>query len=630
MAIPDEDVAAVRTATDIVGLIGERTALKKSGRRWSGLCPFHDERSPSFSVNAEDGLYHCFGCKASGDAIKFVRETQHLGFAEAVRLLADRAGVTIREDARSSEAGKRRSVLMDAVAKAVDFYHERLLTSPDAGAARQYLRSRGLDGEMVRRFKLGWAPAGWDELASQLSLSNEVLSESGLGFVNRRGKQQDAFRSRVVFPIMDPSDRPIAIGARILPGAPVNPDYPEPKYKNSIETTIYAKSRTLYALNWAKQDIIRSGQVVVCEGYTDVIGCFKAGLPRAVATCGTSLTEQHFTLLKNFAKEIVLAYDADSAGQNAAARLYELERKHDVALKVAALPPGEDPGSLAESNPEALVAAIEGAVPFLAFQVDRTLAGSDLATYEGQDRAATAALQVIADHPSSAVADKYLLEVAARCRIDEQELRRRLADLKAKPRPVAPTPTRRDAPPPGDDPGPEPPPEADDHLVATAGLAPRGSANLRPGLEALRLTVHHPDAVGLRLEAALFADPLQRRAFEALLEADDIHAAIGAAGPEVGELLSQVVNESPLVESELGDPIDAVVRQLVELGARRALDDLATQLRVDPGAVEEASRQVAEVRGLLEALSSAEPATAEAAERQLVAWICAREEARRG
>jgi DNA primase len=348
VGIPDEDVAQVRAATDIVALIGEHAALKKVGRRWTGLCPFHTEKSPSFSVNAEEGFYYCFGCQTSGDAITFVRQKEHLDFVDAVRLLADRAGVVLHEDAEVGKDRKRRTDLLDALERAVDWYHQRLLTAPDAGRARDYLRSRGYDGDVVRQFRLGWAPDDWDALSKALTLSERVLTDSGLGFINKRGRAQDAFRARVLFPICDPSGRPVALGGRILPPRPEDPppDRPEPKYKNSQETPVYSKRRTLYALNWAKQDVIAQGEVVVCEGYTDVIGFFQAGVPRAVATCGTALAEEHFTLLRNFAKRIVLAYDADNAGQSATSRVYEWERTHEVDVVVAELPGGSDPGDL--------------------------------------------------------------------------------------------------------------------------------------------------------------------------------------------------------------------------------------------------------------------------------------------
>ncbi len=423
MTISENEIAQVRAATDIVALISEHVALKKSGRRWSGLCPFHAEKTPSFSVNAEEGRYYCFGCRASGDQITFVRETQHLDFVDAVRQLADRAGIQLHEDASGGPARKERQAFMDAMAAAVAWYHERLLTSPDARGARDYLRARGIDGDLARQFLIGWAPDEWDALSTSLDLNAKTLEGTGLGFVNRRGRRQDALRARVIFPILDPSGKPIAVGGRILPGAPARVDgREEPKYKNSPETAIYSKRRTLYALNWAKDDIIRSGEIVVCEGYTDVIACFAAGLPRAVATCGTALGEDHFRLMRNFAKRIVLAYDADAAGQSAAASVYQWERQHEVDVAVARLPLGADPADLARRDPEALRSAVADAVPFLRFRLERVLDGANLATAEGRARAGEAALAVLAEHPSELVRDQYVMDVADRLRLESLDV----------------------------------------------------------------------------------------------------------------------------------------------------------------------------------------------------------------
>jgi DNA primase len=296
MSVSPEEIQHIRSATDLVALIGEHVALRKSGHRWTGLCPFHAEKTPSFSVNAEDGLYYCFGCRASGDAITFVRETQHLDFIDAVRQLAERAGIELHEDADAGEWGSR-TVLYDVLERAVSWYHERLLTSPDAGRARDYLRSRGYDRDTVTTFRLGWAPDDWDACCQALGLKGDVASASGLGFVNKAGRLQDAMRARVLFPILDPGGRPIALGGRILPvpdgATPHDTGRIEPKYKNTQETAIYQKRRTLYGLNWAKQDIIAANEVVVCEGYTDVIAFFDAGLPRATATA-TSWVRSHW------------------------------------------------------------------------------------------------------------------------------------------------------------------------------------------------------------------------------------------------------------------------------------------------------------------------------------------------
>ena len=563
MGIPDEEVAQVRAATDIVALISEHAALKKVGRRWSGLCPFHTEKTPSFSVNAEEGFYYCFGCQESGDAISFVRAMDHLDFVDAVRFLADRAGITLHEDQEMGRDHKRRSELLAAMEQAVEWYHQRLLQAPDAGPARDYLRSRGYDGDVVRRFRLGWAPDEWDALAKALRLPEKVLSDSGLGFINRRGRAQDFFRGRVLFPICDPSGRPVALGGRILPPRPGQAlsDRPEPKYKNSQESPIYSKRRTLYALNWAKQGVIAQGEVVVCEGYTDVIGCFQAGAPWAVATCGTALAEEHFTLLRNFAKRIVLAYDADAAGQSATSRVYEWERKHEVDVVVADLPGGSDPGELARNDPTALAKAVKEARPFLQFRVDRMLAAGNLKTAEGRARAAEAALTAVAEHPDDLVRDQYVMQLSDFCQLDRAKLRERLDYLRAHPPAERPTKRTRGS---QDEPPLRDYPEDDGDLLNHdgGGSTTALTAALRPGpgLEALKLAVHRPEDVVDRVHAVLFTDPVQRLAFVALLEHDSVHEAVEAASPEVGSLLRRVIVEEPMSgDPDLGDPVDSVV-----------------------------------------------------------------------
>jgi DNA primase len=615
MGIPDEDVARVRAATDIVALVGEHAALKRQGQRWVGLCPFHGEKSPSFSVNAEAGLYYCFGCQAKGDAISFVRAMEHLDFVDAVRRLADKAGITIREDGTGGKDNQRRKVFLDAMELATEWYHHRLLTGADAGQARDYLRSRSYDGEVVRRFRLGWAPDAWDALCSTLHLSEEVAVGSGLGFVNRRGRLQDAFRARILFPICDPSGNPVALGGRVLPGSP------DPaKYKNSAETPIYSKRRTLYALNWAKQDIIRSGEVVVCEGYTDVIGFFEVGIERAVATCGTALAEEHVKLLRNFASRVVLAFDADRAGQSAAGRFYEWERRLEIDVAVAALPPGSDPADLARTDPGALRAAVERAKPFLRFRVERILDAADLTTPEGRAKAADAALGAVAEHPDDLVRDQYVMMVAERCRLEPHQLRERLERLRREgPRP-APS-GRADAHDEGTgrardgDPGE---PAGGGRAWDAAGSGGGGPRNgrpageFRPGLEALRLAIHRPEDVGHRLEAALFRDDVQRAAFLALVEADDLHQAIDGAPPDVEALLVRLTVEEPRSQP------DEVVLQLVRDAARRELSLITAEARTSPAAMEEAARATGWVQEL------DDPATSAAATASLVAWLVVR------
>jgi len=594
MAIPEEDVAKVREATDISALIGGYTALKRVGRRFVGLCPFHSEKSPSFSVNVEEGLYYCFGCQASGDAITFVRQIEHCDFVEAVEQLAGRAGITIRNDQEASSDATRghRQALYEALNAAADFYHHYLLENTEAGAARRYLRSRGYDGEVVREFRLGFAPSGYDQLAKSLKLPASILKEAGLAYENSRQKMQDVMRERVIFPICDPMGKVIALGGRVLPEElRANQQNPGPKYRNSPESPIYSKSSTLYGLNWSKAEIARSHEVIVCEGYTDVIGFSTVGIKRAVATCGTSLTESHFKLLSRFAKRVVLCFDQDSAGQNAAARLYEFERRHEVELLVAAMPIGADPGQLAKEDPGALRVAIESARPFLGFRVDRALGAFDLSNPEGRTRAAEAAIKVIAEHPNDLVRDQYLLEVADRTHHDPVRLRSMLeteriafTTQKASAPHAALSQERGYSYDSGEEfhgreiPNSDQAPESRGSAVRR-GADPKAS---RAGRDGLMLAIHRPEDVTDWIDEVLFLDVIQRRAFQALCNAEELHQAIDQAEPEAAELLRR------LVVSDGAAEIDAhgTLIELIRSAATPALRDLEVEARLKVDDVE--------------------------------------------
>ncbi|HMK98086.1 MAG TPA: DNA primase, partial [Acidimicrobiales bacterium] len=368
MGIVAEDVERARSAVNLVELVSEKVALRRVGTRWVGLCPFHSENTPSFSVNAELGRYYCFGCQARGDAISFLRETEHMDFPSAVEALASRTGITLRYDSteRAGAGHKRAAELVEVMERAVEWYHERLLGSltDDAKQARAYLRSeRGYDSATVRHFRLGWAPDGWDTLVRQLGAPVELLVGTGLAFRNQAGRLNDSFRARVLFPIFDAGGRPVGFGGRTLPGAQ------GPKYKNTQTTPLYDKSRVLYGLNWAKGAVVERRRVVVCEGYTDVIGLHQTGVTEAVATCGTALAEGHVKLLTGFSRRIVLAYDADSAGQGAAGHFYDWERKYEADISVVSLPAGADPADVARRDPAGLHQAVENATPYLGFRL---------------------------------------------------------------------------------------------------------------------------------------------------------------------------------------------------------------------------------------------------------------------
>ena len=603
MAISESEIAQVRAATDIVALISEHVALKKSGRRWSGLCPFHAEKTPSFSVNAEEGRYYCFGCHVAGDQITFVRETQHLDFVEAMRFLADRAGIELHEDANEGPARKERQELFGVMERAVEWYHERLLTSPDARAAREYLRSRGISGDVARRFKLGWAPDEWDALSTSLKLSEKVLAGTGLGFLNSRGRRQDGLRARVIFPIFDSAGKAIAVGGRVLPPTPgATPGRPEPKYKNSPETAIYSKRRTLYALNFAKDDIVRSDEIIVCEGYTDVIAFFAAGLPRAVATCGTALGEDHFKVMRNFAKRIVLAYDADQAGQSAAASVYQWERLYEVDVVVAHLPRGSDPAELAQRDPEALRHAVSSAVPFLQFRLDRVLEGANLETAEGRARAAELAMAVLAEHPSELVRDQYVMKVGYELRLDEAVLRPRVATLARA--------------------GVTRPPAHPEAGEARARV--ERSEMPRPGTEALRLCVHLPGVVADRFVAAYFVHDVQREIFDALVpgrtSSEVVDDLIRRGDDEAALVLSELVVDELDREYEELD-IAAVVSQLLRAAVTQELRNVERELRDGSMGPDVA---MATIRDVKERLALLDTPHAKVAERDLRAWLLAR------
>jgi DNA primase len=606
MGILDEDVATVRDSTDIVALIGEHLALKRVGQRYRGLCPFHQEKTASFYVNPDLNVYHCFGCGVSGDAITFVREMEHLDFVDAVERLAARAGIQLRyDDKRTNQDRSRKTRLAEAVGAAIDEYHELLLSAPDAGLARQYLRSRGFDGDAVRRFKLGWAPDEWDHLSRTLQKAGykrEDLVESGLAFVNRVNKLQDQFRKRLLFPIYDARGEPAGFGGRALDGD-------GPKYKNSPENPLYHKSRLLYGLNWAKADVVAQGQVIVCEGYTDVMGFALAGAPNAVATCGTALTDDHVRALKNLARRVVLAYDADAAGQGAAEKWYGWEAEYDIELRVAALPAGKDPADVFHEAPEALLRAVEEATPFLQFRIDRLLTSGDLTTPEGRGKAGQAAARIVAQHPNELVRDQYVMQLAARLGIEADVLRNTVAGANADARRSARhgVPRRQETRRP-DAPSP------DDELADAPRVRPSRPIDRRE-LDLLRWAIHEPELVADWLDVGLFADPTARAVYESLAQAATFREALDASEGEARDVLERLAVEEPTAD---GEPETIAARLLVNAVEPRGAELL--QRMLDSG-----DERSSEVKRTLDELAHAREVgdwvSAESAARRLVGWV---------
>ncbi|MBC49685.1 MAG: DNA primase [Ilumatobacter sp.] len=582
MGIVDEDIDRLRSTVSIVDTIQQYVALKRVGRNWVGLCPFHAEKSGSFNVTEERGRYKCFGCDKGGDVFTFIQEIEHLDFPGAVEHLAAKAGIQLNyTTSGQSEERSRRKKLTAAMNDAVEWYHQRLLEAPDARAARDYLRKRGLAGDIARQFKIGWAPDDWDQLSRNLGAPTDVMQDVGLSFRNRRNKMQDAFRGRVMFPIFSESGEALAFGGRVLPGS----DDPA-KYKNSSETPIYMKSKTLYGLNWAKADIAKKDQVVVCEGYTDVIGFHRAGVPRAVATCGTALTEEHVRLLKRYASKVVLSFDADAAGQGAAERFYEWEEKHKVEVLVAQLPDGKDPGDLASSQPEALVAAVDKPVPFLKFRLGRTMRGRPKDSPEHRVRLAEDAMAVVNEHPNKSIRMLYAGEVAA-------ELSMPVSDMVR----LAERGTRRPA-------------------IQVQQKRSRGPIQ-NAEFAALVLLVQDWDSIAPWLLVELFDDDVNRMAFIALGEAGgDLSKAIEIAPPDAVDILERAA------VADLNLIADVEARTLIGAACRR---ELQQRVRViDPEGMAE-DRQA---RLDVEALQDTESTRALAAAESLLGWLHRRSEER--
>jgi DNA primase len=573
MAIVDEDVERLKATISIVDVVGEVVQLRKVGRNHVGLCPFHAEKTPSFNVREETGRYRCFGCDQSGDVFTFVQQTRQVDFVGAVEYLAAKAGMSLNyTDAAQSAQRARRKRLVAAMDEAVEWYHRRLLDDPAARPARDYLRGRGLSGDVARQFKLGWAPDDWDALCRGAGVEPDLLRTTGLGFTNRAGRMQDALRARIVFPIFNENGEAIAVGGRVLPGS-ADPA----KYKNSPETPIYAKSKTLYGLNWAKADIAASDQAVVCEGYTDVIGFHRAGVPRAVATCGTAFTEDHVRLLKRYASRVVLAFDADAAGLGAAERFYEWEQKYQVQVAVARLPDGLDPGELAQRDPDGLRETVAGAEPFLAFRLHRVLDRQTARTPEERVRLAERSMAVINEHPNAEVRKLYAGEVAAQTGLPVHDLVR-LAEQR-----------RRDP---------------------TIELIRPRPGRLRENAEfvAIALLAQDWDAIAPWLVEELFHDEVHRRAFCALADTDgDLDAAIEAADPEAREVLDRAA----IADFDV-DP-DAEARNLIAAAVRREL--AAGGVSADP----ERIRDDRDARLLLEELT--DPNEGPRAADGLLAWL---------
>lgn len=588
--IRQADIEAVKERTDIVQLVGQYLTLKRSGHdSMSGICPFHQEKSPSFSVSPSKGVFYCFGCGKGGDAITFLRELETLSYVEAIERLAATAGVQLHYEGDSPaerRAAERRKSLYRANEQASELYMQMLGTGREAEAARAYATERGLTAEAIERFQIGYAPAYPDFLLRRLSgqrdLSSDLLLEAGLATRSDDGTVRDRFRGRLTFPIHDLQGRHIGFGARVLPDDPRAGE--QAKYLNTAETPIYRKHEVLYNLHRARSAIARSGEAIVVEGYTDVIGLAQAGIENVVATCGTALGERHVELLSRFAQRAVLSFDSDEAGARAAERASAFQERFPVQTFVMIMPDGLDPAEfVVKHGPNAVRTAASGARPLVEYMIRRTVGRHDLSSVEGRSAAVAEALPLLDQLTDPVRRSEYAGLLADQAGVSEVSVVRSL-QLRKSGRP-------------------------DQGTTAVT----RGTAAERVEREMLRLMARGADTSGqgegVTLTEEHFRHASNRRLFMALRDADsDVTIIAGGEDQKLAVQVSALAVE-PLEGEDTPAYAEAVARRLDEFLLKSRSDALRTRLQklnptTDPG-YDELFRELVEVDGQLRRLRQA-------------------------
>jgi len=541
----------IRQRVDLVELASAHVALKKAGRHYKGLCPFHQEKTPSFHIDRERGLWHCFGCLQGGDIFDFVMRIGNLSFGEAAETLARRAGVRMERSPEEVQQATERDRVYRALEAAVGFFREQLLHPEKGRVARNYLERRGVDAETAERFRLGYATPSWDDLLKALGTKGfppALLSGGGLVHARATGDgYYDMFRHRLIFPILDLQDRPVAFGGRALDDA-------QPKYLNSRETAVFAKGRTLYALNWAREAIRQRDEVVVVEGNMDALTCHQFGITNAVASLGTSLTMEQVLVLKRFAGKAVLVYDADAAGQAAMERAMTLFEEAELPVLVVVLPSGDPDELLRAEGPQRFRDLLAQAVPIFEYQVGMAALRHDPKTIEGRVRIVDELVPAVGAVSNPVRQAEYIRSLAQRFNLAEDAVRQRLRSrLRGKsPFPGAP------------------------QAVPTPDRARDQAERLL-----VHLMVHEP-ALRRVVGEALPADEFQDARYRALARAlyagpDDAVEGLRERIDDDGQhLLMQLVFEDPpVVEKEkervVKDAIDFIVHREPDAQQRLAL-----------------------------------------------------------
>lgn len=484
----------IRFRCDIVDVIDSYITLPRKGNMIKTLCPFHKEKSPSFTVNRQRQIFHCFGCGAGGDVFKFVMMHEHADFPTAVKILAEKAGIQLEFEKGSQPAGEK-ELLLAIHEEIAALYHKTLLQDPAALSAREYLKKRGITREIAEDFMIGYAPDSWDFTVDWARRKNYPVAKIDLaGLVVRRsdeagqGGYYDRFRGRVMFPIRNEQGRIVGFSGRTLLQDPK-----AAKYVNSPETPLFRKSHILYALDRARREIVETREAIICEGQIDVIRCHQAGFKTAVAAQGTAFTEDHARMLKRYADGVVLVFDSDDAGRNAALKTSVIFMKAGLAVRVASLPPGEDPDSLIfKQGAEAFADALAKAVPAIDFQMNLLMARENIRTEMGMIKVSRELLATISQSPNAVQRDVLVQTVARRLGVAA-------AALQAELKPLLRNATQREA----SEPAPATPkrPALEVALVEHLGAAPA----MLPWVETY-------------LPSALLTDPLCRRFVQMMQE----------------------------------------------------------------------------------------------------------------
>ncbi len=434
--IPRETIEEIRARNDIADVIGSYIPLRNAGMRFKALCPFHKEKTPSFTVSPERQIYHCFGCGVGGDVIRFLQEYEKIDFMTALQMLADRASMDLEFEEDGTGSGVNKRTLFQIHESVAQLYHNILLKHPEGEAGRGYLATRSLQPQTVKDFQIGFAPDSFNELqkwAKQKKISLELMIQAGLmiqsekhsGFYNR-------FRNRLMFPIRDEVCRVIGFSGRAISSEPHGG-----KYVNSPETPLFHKSRVLFAIDKARRAMVESRTAIICEGQLDAIRCHEAGLTNVVASQGTALTTDHARMIRRYADEVILVLDADAAGQKAALRSSESFIAEELSVRVASLPPGEDPDSLIRDQGKAIfISRVNAAVSALDFLIDVMASNENIKTEPGMMRTVHAIQDLIRHAPSAVQRDQLLKNAATRLGLSSMALRRDLARKKKRPPPV--------------------------------------------------------------------------------------------------------------------------------------------------------------------------------------------------